>query len=121
MDKFRHLMIEGPDRADPYTYPGNPGSKEFSRPPRDRVPHAERLRQQLEVAAAQAAEFVRSRGGRVELAGMPLEFQNIARGVVITLVLVLANAPENIRRTARRRIPMPRPRRQAASGEKGAP
>ena len=29
----------------------------------------------------------------VTVAGLPLEFQNIVRGVVITLVLVLANAP----------------------------
>jgi ribose transport system permease protein len=39
----------------------------------------------------------------VTMAGMPLEFQNIARGVAITLVLVVANAPENLRRTARAR------------------
>jgi ribose transport system permease protein len=33
----------------------------------------------------------------VTVAGMPLEFQNIARGTVITLVLVLANLPERRR------------------------
>jgi hypothetical protein len=30
----------------------------------------------------------------VTMAGLPIEFQNIARGVVIALVLVVANAPE---------------------------
>ncbi|MDB5294353.1 MAG: hypothetical protein JWO31_336 [Phycisphaerales bacterium] len=76
MAKFRHLMIEGPEQPDPYTYPGTVGSKEFDRPMRDRVPHADRLRQQLETAAAAAAEFVRSHGGRIELAGIPLEFES---------------------------------------------
>ncbi len=33
----------------------------------------------------------------VTVAGLPLEFQNIARGVAITLVLVLANAPQRKR------------------------
>jgi len=37
----------------------------------------------------------------VTVAGMPLEFQNIARGVVITLVLILANTRED-RRSGRR-------------------
>ena len=44
----------------------------------------------------------------VTVAGMPLEFQNIARGAVITLVLVVANAPENIRRRALGRWRKPR-------------
>jgi ribose transport system permease protein len=30
----------------------------------------------------------------VTVAGLPLEFQNIARGIVITLVLIVANAPD---------------------------
>jgi ribose transport system permease protein len=38
----------------------------------------------------------------VTMAGLPIEFQNIARGVVITLVLVVANAPETKTRAARR-------------------
>jgi len=44
----------------------------------------------------------------VTIAGMPLEFQNIARGVVITLVLVVANAPEDVRRAGRRFSPFRR-------------
>jgi hypothetical protein len=36
------------------------------------------------------------------MAGLPIEFQNIARGVVITLVLVVANAPETATRAVRR-------------------
>jgi ribose transport system permease protein len=38
----------------------------------------------------------------VTMAGLPIEFQNIARGVVITLVLVVANAPETATRAVRR-------------------
>ena len=39
----------------------------------------------------------------VTVAGLPLEFQNIARGTVITLVLILANAPD--RQTGGRWLP----------------
>ncbi len=38
----------------------------------------------------------------VTMAGLPIEFQNIARGVVITLVLVLANTPDTAARAVRR-------------------
>ncbi len=44
----------------------------------------------------------------VTVAGMPLEFQNIARGVAITLVLVLANTPGNGRAGRRRSWPFGR-------------
>jgi ribose transport system permease protein len=48
----------------------------------------------------------------VTVAGLPLEFQNITRGVVITLVLVMANASD-LGRPRRRRLFFPR--RNAAS------
>jgi ribose transport system permease protein len=58
----------------------------------------------------------------VTVAGMPLEFQNIARGGVITLVLVLANAPPGDRRGRSRalfpflsRATPPGPSRQGAA------
>lgn len=38
----------------------------------------------------------------VTMAGLPIEFQNNARGVVITLVLVVANGPETAARALRR-------------------
>ena len=51
----------------------------------------------------------------VTLAGLPLEFQNITRGVVITLVLVLANAP-GWRRGGKHRLVLARSRRTGLSG-----
>ena len=44
----------------------------------------------------------------VTMAGLPIEFQNIARGLVITLVLVVANAPDVPGRAGRRPAAAPR-------------
>ncbi len=44
----------------------------------------------------------------VTMAGLPIEFQNIARGLVITLVLVVANAPDVLARAGRRIAAAPR-------------
>jgi len=49
-----HLRLEGPGEPVPYTYAGGGGAGEFHLPPRDRFPHAERLKADIEHAQAEA-------------------------------------------------------------------
>src|SRR5688572_21258609 len=61
MSDLPHLRIEGGVVPVPYTYAGGGGGGEFRLPPRDRLPHAERLKAELQqtqedaVARRQAA------------------------------------------------------------------
>ncbi len=51
-----HLRIVEPPRSHPYTYRGGGGGGEFSRPPRDRFAHAEKLRNDLRAVEAAARQ-----------------------------------------------------------------
>ena len=48
MSDLSHLRIEGTARPVPYTFAGPGGGGEFALPPRDRAPHAQRLKTDLQ-------------------------------------------------------------------------
>ena len=50
MSDLSHLRLEGTAASVPYTYAGGGGGGPFRLPPRDRLPHAERLKADLEQA-----------------------------------------------------------------------
>lgn len=69
MSDLSHLRVEGTARSVRYTHPGAGGGGPFRLPPRDRVPHARRLRQELEAAEEEARTLRRQAGEEEEGAG----------------------------------------------------
>lgn len=69
MTDLSHLRLEGPGEAVPYTYAGGGGGSEFKLPPRDRFPHAERLKADIEHAQAEARATRQQQGLAEEGAG----------------------------------------------------
>jgi hypothetical protein len=68
VSEYEHIKLVGTETAYPYT--AHPrGDGEFSRPPRDRVQHADRLRSELEATSTQAEQ-----GGLLATDGMALTF-----------------------------------------------
>jgi hypothetical protein len=57
-----HLRLEEPPQSGRYTFAGGGGSGEFRLPPRDRLPHAQRLRAELEQAQAEARAVRQQQG-----------------------------------------------------------
>lgn len=66
MTDLSHLRLEGTAEPAPYTFAGGGGGGEFRLPPRDRVPHAQRLKAELQQAQDEA------RAAR-EAQGLPAE------------------------------------------------
>src|SRR5918993_2015622 len=66
MSDLSHLRLEGTAEPVPYTFAGGGGGGEFRLPPRDRVPHAQRLKAELQQAQDEA------RAAR-EAQGLPAE------------------------------------------------
>lgn len=50
MTDLSHLRLEGTAEPVPYTFAGGGGGGEFRLPPRDRFPHAQRLKAELQQA-----------------------------------------------------------------------
>ncbi len=74
MERFRHIIVDGTGVPLPYTSTASGGSRaEYAHPPRDRVPHAERLSAQIGAAASDAQLKVNSAGPGIVVEGIALE------------------------------------------------
>ena len=105
MSDYEHIKLVGTETAYPYTAHQR-GGGEFSRPPRDRVQHADRLRSELEATSTQAEQV-----GLLATDGMALTFvlrpeamdvvnslEQTRSGIVLLNVLV---HPNSIRATVK--------------------
>jgi hypothetical protein len=62
MSDLSHLWLENTAQGVPYTHPGAGGGGEFSTPPRDRLPHAQRLKTDLQVVKTDATATRQQQG-----------------------------------------------------------
>jgi hypothetical protein len=69
MSDLPHLRLEGTAVPGPYTFAGGGGGGEFRLPPRDRLPHAQRLKSELEQALKDARGAREAEGLAPEGAG----------------------------------------------------
>src|SRR2546428_22016 len=69
MSELSHLRLERTARVVKYTFPGSGGGGTFRLPPRDRLPHARRLRRELEIAEQDARTLRREEGVEEEGVG----------------------------------------------------
>ncbi|MFH0778541.1 MAG: S8 family peptidase, partial [Candidatus Eisenbacteria bacterium] len=69
MSDLPHLRLEETAERVPYTFPGTVGAGEFRLPPRDRGPHAQKLKADLERAEADARAMREEQGLEGEGAG----------------------------------------------------
>jgi len=69
MTDLSHLRVQGTARSVRYTHPGVGGGATFRLPPRDRVPHARRLRSELEDVEREAQELRRQETAQEEPIG----------------------------------------------------
>lgn len=89
MSDLSHLRLEGTAVPVPYTFAGGGGGGEFRLPPRDRVPHAQRLKAELhqvqeEARAAREAEGLPPAGNGEVVSirseqGFDLKFDSLER------------------------------------------
>jgi len=69
MTHLPHLRLENTDQSLRYVYAGQARGGEFTLPPRDRVPHARRLRNEIEQAEGEARRIRQAQGAEAEGAG----------------------------------------------------
>lgn len=69
MTQLPHLRLEKTNESVPYTYAGQARGGEFTLPPRDRVPHARRLRNEINEAQREAQTIREAQGAEDEGAG----------------------------------------------------
>lgn len=74
MDRHPHILVDGTSTAAPYTSTAAGGERrEYRHPPRDRVPHADKLTADINRAADEATLHANSVPGGVVIEGIALE------------------------------------------------